>query len=186
MNTRAAWIGGTALAVTLAFGITWGVLTLGSPATAEPPTPADSTPVVVEQVAFDPPDLTGPPRSVGQWPWLELRGGECLGSVPGQTVIVDVVSCDDPHPAKYLRPVLESADPDESYPGPVSLEASAGEHCSGLSASELGITEEVADLVVVGLYSPDEDSWKAGHRVTSCVVYRLDGGDLPAVQPDEQ
>ena len=184
MNTRAAWIGGTALAVTLAFGITWGVVALVGASTPEPP--AASDPIVVETVVFDPPDTAGPPRSIGQWPWLELRGGECLGGVPEDNAIVDVVSCDEPHRAKYLRPVLVSTDPDEAYPGPAGLESIATEHCSGLSALELGISEEVTDLVVVGFYSPDEDSWRAGHRVTGCVVYRLGGESLPQEQSGVQ
>jgi hypothetical protein len=177
-------MGGTALAVTLAFGITWGVVALVGASTQEPP--AASDPIVVESVVFDPPDTAGPPRPIGQWPWLDLRGGECLGGLPEDTAMVDVVSCDEPHRARYLRPVLHSTDPEAAYPGLVSLESMAGEHCSGLSAIELGIFEEVRDLVVVGFYSPDEDSWRAGHRVTGCVIYRLGQENLPQEQSGVQ
>lgn len=140
--------------------------------------PAPDTP---PQIVFDPPTLNGPPRSPGVWEWVELRGGECLATPPtSESADVTVVSCDGDHRARYLEPSLVSEDEATPYPGDEALATLADDHCRAITAADVGVGPEVDDLVVTGLYLPDEMSWKAGHRVVGCVVSREGGGDLPA------
>jgi hypothetical protein len=143
--------------------------------------PAPDTP---PQVVFDPPILNGPPRSPGVWEWVELRGGECLATPPtSETADLIVVSCDGDYRARYLDPFLVSADEDAPYPGDEALADLANDHCRAITAEDVGVGPEVDDLVVAGLYLPDEMSWRAGHRVVGCVVFRVGGENLPGAQP---
>lgn len=173
------WIGGTAAASALAFTLTWAVV---SSPTSEPPEPdaiaipvGDATPPV-----FDPPDLSGPPRPSGEWGWFELRGSECLADPPSQTSsLVVVVDCDTPHRAKYLSPILYSTDETAPYPGEEALLVAASDHCREITPGDAELGEEVTDALVYGVFSADELSWQAGHRVMGCVVTREAGGTLP-------
>ena len=179
MLDRAAWVGGTALLAGVAFVATWLLTTAPGdiPEAAEPPQPS---PTVTPEVTFSPPALNGPPRLPGVWEWSELRGGECLETPPGQvTSRLTVVSCDTPHGARYLDPMLMSDTPDDSYPGHDAVAAWAANHCEGVTAVELGVGEEVDDLVVSAMYVADERSWQAGTRVVGCVVFRESGETLP-------
>jgi hypothetical protein len=143
--------------------------------------PAPDTP---PQVVFDPPTLNGPPRPPGVWEWVELRGGECLGTPPTlESADLTVVPCDGDHRARYLEPFLVSVDEDAPYPGDEALATLADDHCRALTAADVGVGPEVDDLVVTGLYLPDEMSWQAGHRVVGCVVFRAGGENLPGAQP---
>lgn len=172
------WIGVTGVLAVLSFGMTWGV-TQGKKS-SEDIDQRETAPVDVILVPFDPPQLSGPPRSAGGWGWVELRGGECLETpLKPDTSQVTVVDCVESHRAVYLSPILASDNPDAPYPGEGAIAARALEHCSGITPSGVNGGPEVEDLVVAGVYPPDEESWQRGERVVACVVYREGGDFLP-------
>lgn len=182
------WWGGGALATAIAAFFITRLLVHGME--AQPPQAEEVVEVVevTPEVVFDPPRLTGPPRLSGMWEWVDLRGGECLAQPPtGESAEVTVVSCDGPHEARYLSPVLVSPDEEAPYPGDEELERIAHDNCELVTAQSVGVGPEMTDLVVTGLYLPDERSWQAGLRVVGCVVFREGGGlvDGDAATQDE-
>ena len=183
MRSLAWWGGGTVVAAVATFLITrlivGGLDPEPPPIALEQPAP-DPTP----QIVFDPPVLDGPPRSPGVWEWVELRGGECLAAPPtSESADVTVVSCNGDHPARYLEPFLVSEDKDAPYPGEQALATLAEDRCRAITAEDVEVGREVDDLVVNGLYLPDEMSWQVGHRVVGCLVSREGGRGLPPGGP---
>lgn len=164
--------------------------TVVSPDPVEAEPAATTTPPVGEaetdepaSSVVSPPDIIGEPRDPGTWNWWDLRGGECLGTVP-ETLsdAVTVVSCETSFPAVYLNPTVLSEDPGEAFPGEDDLLAHSREHCLSMEPAAFGALWDLDDLVVQPLAPLSESLWQEGPRVMGCLVSR-ENGDLLESDP---
>ena len=82
---------------------------------------AEDSEIVLEEVdvpAVEFPTLHGVPIEPGQWPWDDLRGGECISGFAGAFAeAFTVVGCEVPHDAQLITAVLLSRRAEEPFPG---------------------------------------------------------------------
>ena len=163
----------------LAIGYGLGVAASSNDVTPVEPASEVPEPVVEESVEPVLPNLERGPRPPGQWPWAQLRGGECVEDFGGSFAeIFFVVPCESPHDAEFVRATIIDSDPDASYPGDEQVRERAQSICEDWELDSLTNPERYDDLVVVPGYSFGEQAWDKGDRLAGCFVYREGGGQL--------
>ena len=157
---------------------------LAGPDSAEPaedsaviePVVVEAQPDQIVEPVF--PELGTGPRPPGVRQWADLRGGECIASFEdGFADTFDVVACEEPHQAEFVRAALIDNRPDSDYPGDEAIRLSAQDNCSMWDLLTLNNPENYDDLLVVPGYSLGEQAWQRGERLMGCFVYR-EGGQL--------
>ena len=95
----------------------------------------------------------------------QLTTGHCLADLPqdGDVGRVQVVPCDEPHPAQVVSEFRFS--PDAVWPGQRDADALVAAGC------ELSVAEDEAGLAAV-TWAPTEESWADGDRTGLCVAHR--------------
>ena len=117
--------------------------------------------------------------AVGEHPWQELRGGECLEQfTDAWAPRMSVVACSAPHTAQL---VLRSEFPNApaAYPGAAALQSQVAGLCSISDSIALGPNESITDAVMQASFAPTAAAWAAGDTGFRCFVNRLSGGELP-------
>ncbi|MDQ1123799.1 DUF4190 domain-containing protein [Microbacterium trichothecenolyticum] len=98
--------------------------------------------------------------------------GECLDDVPQGFVSSDnFVDCAVPHTYEVFSSFLL---PDGAFPGDTAVDDAAIDGCGAAFAEYIGIDYEASRLTSTYL-APLEETWAAGDRAVSCLVFDPDG-----------
>lgn len=108
-----------------------------------------------------------------------LAVGECLDDVPQGFVSSDnFVDCAVPHTYEVFSSFLL---PDGAYPGDDAVDQAAIDTCGAAFAKYLGIDYEASQLNYTYL-APLEETWVAGDRAVSCLVFDPQGETTGSLQ----
>jgi hypothetical protein len=169
------WILGTLVIVT----VLAGAFLLGQSFSRDS---AEDSEIALEEVpvpAVEFPILHGVPVEPGQWPWDELRGGECISGFAGAFAEeFTVVGCDVPHDAQLITAVLLSRRAEEPFPGLDDVVQVARETCEVTDRIDYTLATQYDDLIVDYSYPASEEQWAQGERGVYCFVLRSSGGTL--------
>lgn len=119
---------------------------------------------------------------------MALQVGDCFNDPEEEEeVVVDVaaVPCSEPHDNQVFAVLsLETAFPDDSFPGQDALGEYTYEICSGSVFDSYVGTAYLDSSLEVFSFTPTEESWGDGDRGFACALYRLDFAPLTGTARD--
>ncbi len=167
------WILGTLVLV----AILAGAFLLGQSLAGDDAEEGVAEPVEAAVIEF--PVLSGVPVEPGQWPWDELRGGECISGFDGAFAEeFTVVGCEAPHDAQVVSATLLSNRTEDPYPGVDEVAQLARESCDVTERIDYSLATQFDDLIVDYSYPASDEQWAQGQRAVYCFALRSSGGTL--------
>ncbi|MGL4340470.1 MAG: septum formation family protein [Rhodoglobus sp.] len=119
------------------------------------------------------------PVAVGDHPWDQLRGGECLTPYESPwEQNYTVVDCKQPHSGQMLAKGVLPGDADAVYPGLAELQASTSLLCAATTVIDYSASSGLTDVQIAASFPADAEQWDEGDRNYYCFVSRSGDAEL--------